>query len=56
MKISDCLLMLLYASEGIEQYNISMYLSKLIELGYVEIEGLKYKLTDKGTLKVRRLL
>lgn len=54
MRISDCLLILLYITEGIEQYKISMYLNELIKYGYVEVDGFKYVLTKKGKSKIRR--
>lgn len=54
MRISDCLLALLYTTGGIEQYKISMYLNELIKYGYVEVNGFKYMLTNKGKDKFRR--
>jgi len=54
MRISDCLLILLHITGGVEQYKISMYLNELIKYGYVEVEGFKYVLTKKGKSKMRR--
>ena len=55
MKISDCLLTLLYITNGIESYEINNYYKKLIQLGYVEIDknSFKYILTDKGKAKFK---
>lgn len=56
MRLSDCLLLLLNITDGIEPYNINHYFNKLIELGYVDLHEFKYVLTDKGKEVVRRLL
>ena len=50
MKISDCLLLLV--ENELKTYEILEYLGKLVELDYVEVEGLTYKLTLKGKKKV----
>lgn len=56
MKLSDCLLLLLNVTNGIEPYNIDYYFNKLIDLGYVDLNEFKYVLTDKGKEIVRRML
>lgn len=56
IKISDCLLLLLHISNGLESYEINNYYSKLIGLGYAEIEGFKYILSDKGKEKMKQII
>ena len=56
MKISDCLLLLLHISNGVEGYEINNYYSKLIGLGFVELKGYKYILSDKGKAKMKNII
>jgi len=62
--ISDNLLTLLHITEGIGSDQINNYYSKLIKLGYVELEyikngkfhDIKYVLSDKGKEKIKLVL
>ena len=56
IKISDCLLLLLHTTNGIESYKINYYYKELIRLGYVKVDdNLKYILTDKGKRKANKV-
>lgn len=48
MKISTCLIELCRVSNGIAIYEIEDYLSKLIKLGYLDINGTKYVVKEKN--------
>lgn len=58
MKISDCLMILLHITGGIETYEISNYYGKLIKFGYVDVDfdTSKLILTDKGRAKIKLIL
>ena len=50
-------MLLLHITNGIESYKINNYYGQLIKLGYVEIDkNFKYKLTDKGKIKINNLI
>ncbi|MBC8588077.1 hypothetical protein [Paratissierella segnis] len=52
-KTSHCLLMILKIEEEIETSRILNYYKELVKLGYVEINGTKLKLTEKGKSKFK---
>lgn len=57
IKISDCLLLLLHITNGIESYKINYYYKELINLGYVEInDNLEYVLTNKGKRQINKVI
>lgn len=53
MKTSKLLCMILDNEEEIESNNLLFFLKELIKLGYIETNGTKIKLTDKGVYYAR---